>query len=59
VYGSVFAKSKLYLLRTGGNWVGNDYDPAEQFIYSPEVWLNGPTSKTVKFDAYVSLPPIL
>lgn len=56
IYGTVAAKD-MYLLRTAGNWVNGG--PAEEFIYSPEVWLNRGSGEVQKIDAYVSLPPIL
>lgn len=65
VYGAV-AADKLVLHRTYGSIVAAGavpYTPAEEFIYSPEVWLaKGQTltgSGNVKYDSYISLPPIL
>ncbi|QQS19119.1 hypothetical protein IPL68_03715 [Candidatus Saccharibacteria bacterium] len=65
VYGAV-AANKLVLSRTYGSLIavpGVPAEPAENFYYSPELWLaqdgantaNGP----VRYDSYVSLPPVL
>lgn len=57
LYGTVRA-NKLYLLRTAGNWATNT-DPAEEFVYSPELWLNRGGGSVQNIDSYISLPPIL
>ena len=66
VYGAVTA-NKLILSRTYGSvhaTTGTPAAPAENFFYSPEVWL-APASSTssnssdVIYNSYVSLPPIL
>lgn len=65
VYGAV-AANKLILSRTWGSLVAAGSalaEPAENFFYSPELWLapDGSNSgnSTVKYDSYVSLPPVL
>lgn len=68
VYGAVVAK-RLVLNRTWGN-LGSfktasavPADPGEEFIYSAELWMSRGGSASgigpVKYDSYVSLPPIL
>ncbi len=64
VYGTVVA-NQLILSRTYGTVHGSGVLalPAENFIYSPEVWL-APSANTSgingsDWDSYVSLPPIL
>lgn len=65
VYGAVTA-NKLVLNRTYGSIdgsMGNPIAPAENFYYSPEVWLApaaaGTGSSPAIYNSYVSLPPIL
>lgn len=65
VYGSVSA-AELVLNRTYGDIVGFPsfpQEPAEEFIYSPELWLaprrDGGGSNDIQYDSFVSLPPIL
>lgn len=58
IYGSVAAK-QLHLMRTAGNWPETATPAAEEFIYSPESWLNISGGTGMKFDSYVALPPIL
>lgn len=61
VYGAVSAK-EFILNRTKGDF-NTPYVPAEEFVYSPELWL-APTSSTSgsstsPYDYYISLPPVL
>ena len=65
VYGAV-AATKLLLTRTYGSLIAvgaTPAEPAEVFYYSPELWLSTGTrertSGGVRYDSYVSLPPIL
>jgi hypothetical protein len=65
VYGAVVA-TKLHLDRTTGHWLTAGAPAAEEFVYSPEVWLSRPDggvpgtgANTYKFDSYISLPPTL
>ncbi|MCA9326909.1 hypothetical protein KDA14_00085 [Candidatus Saccharibacteria bacterium] len=65
VYGSVSA-NQLVLNRTYGDISGYPsfpQEPAEEFIYSPELWLAPPDnpsgSNDVQYDSFVSLPPVL
>lgn len=65
VYGAV-AATKLMLTRTYGSLIAvgaTPAEPAEEFYYSPELWLSTGTrertSGGVRYDSYVSLPPIL
>lgn len=55
IFGAVSAKS-AYLTRTAGNWVDGT-QAAEEFIYSPELWLNN--ASEIKPTSYVGLAPIL
>ncbi len=61
IYGAVSAKT-FTLNRTFGDF-NTTFAPAEEFIYSPELWLapTGSTSgsSTSPYDYYVSLPPVL
>ena len=64
VYGAVTA-NKLVLSRTYGTLHGTSApgSPAENFYYSPEVWLAKPSSTSTNsntiYNSYVNLPPIL
>lgn len=65
VYGSV-AANKLVLSRTYGNLVAAGAvpaQPAEDFVFSPELWLALPPNagglNTPGFASYISLPPVL
>lgn len=61
VYGSVVA-DELILSRTKGSWTDATPAPAETFVYSPETWLSKPAASgtsQIKFDSYISLPPVL
>ncbi len=63
LYGAVTA-NKLILSRTYGNLIaagGAPAEPAENFIYTPELWLAASTGTNTGsgIDNYVSLPPVL
>ncbi len=65
VYGAVSA-ARLMLTRTYGSLIAfgaTPAEPAEDFYYSPELWLSSGTHRLtqggVRYDSYVSLPPIL
>lgn len=64
VYGSV-AANKFILGRVSGHWKTAS-GPAEQFIFSPEVWLARPAGSSnntnggsTRYDSYVTLSPVL
>lgn len=63
-YGGVSAK-KIVLGRTYGSLVasgGVTNSPAEQFVYTPELWLGNLTTSSAgaePYQAFTSLPPIL
>lgn len=64
VVGAMAAEGQLRLTRTHGSLVGVGAagvpaEPAEVFQYSPEMWLNAPTTLNPKLRAYTSLPPVL
>lgn len=63
VYGAVATANKLVLSRTYGHLLGAPPRPAENFYYSPELWMtpgyNASGSNTVKYDSYRVLPPVL
>ncbi|QQS20347.1 hypothetical protein IPL85_02780 [Candidatus Saccharibacteria bacterium] len=67
VHGAV-AANRLILSRTYGSLVavpaaGIPASSAEEFFYSPELWLaeggNTAAGSNVRYDSYVSLPPVL
>lgn len=65
VYGAV-AATKLMLTRTYGSLIAvgaTPAEPAEVFYYSPELWLSRGmydlTRGGIRYDSYVSLPPVL
>lgn len=67
LYGAV-AANKLVLGRTSGtyrvNGAGVPILPAEEFYYSPELWLapdgtNSTSNGRSRYDSFVSLPPVL
>lgn len=65
VYGAVAARN-MTLTRTYGSLVsapGVSTLPAEEFLYTPELWLAEDTSdgatRPIRYDSYVSLPPVL
>lgn len=67
VYGAVIAEV-VKLTRTNGSVrqsavPGETYNaggaPAEVFVFSPEVWLNGAFSGSGEFDSVTALPPVL
>lgn len=66
VYGAVIA-DKLVLARTPGTFIPGqpNSNPAEKFVFGPEVWLHHNTTTTSGgsaapvFDQYFSLPPVL
>ncbi len=69
VYGAVIAEV-IKLTRTAGSLIQSPQTtpfetynsgggPAEVFVFSPEVWLNGEFSSSGEFDAVTALPPVL
>lgn len=64
IYGSV-AANKFILGRVSGHWNTPGSNPAEQFIYSPEVWLSRPANSgntsggSTRYDSYITLSPVL
>lgn len=70
VIGAMAAEGQLRLDRTLGNLIADPSAagvpggsvpaaPAEDFQYTPELWLNTPSGSNTKLKAYTSLPPIL
>lgn len=56
VYGAVKA-NKLVLSRTAGSL--RTGPSAERFFYSPEVWLTTSDDAAIRYNSFISLPPIL
>lgn len=64
IYGSA-AANRFILGRVSGHWRTAGSNPAEQFIFSPEVWLARPAGSTTtngggtRYDSYITLSPVL